>query len=123
MFGQLPPVSLGWLLINEAGQSTPQSAVGAIMRCKRSIVVGEPLQIPSVVTLLERLNVGICKFFKIDKSIWAAPDASCQTLADRSPRYQATFQGREADSVILLLALRQSPSMVLGLGLPELQIS
>src|SRR5690606_7883825 len=31
-------------------------------------------------------------FFNIDKTIWAAPDASTQTLADAASRYQASFQ-------------------------------
>ena len=92
MLGDLPTNSIGWLLIDEAGQALPQAAVGAVMRAKRSIVVGDPLQIPPVVTLPERLNADICKFFKIDTSVWAAPEASAQTLADRASRFQATFR-------------------------------
>jgi len=92
MLGDLPARSIGWLLIDEAGQALPQAAVGAIMRAKRSIVVGDPLQIPPVVTLPERLNSEICKFFKVDKPIWAAPEASAQTLSDRASRFQAAFR-------------------------------
>lgn len=92
MLGDLPAGSIGWLLIDEAGQALPQAAVGAIMRAKRSIVVGDPLQIPPVVTLPERLNSEICKFFKVDKSVWAAPDASAQTLTDQESRFQAAFR-------------------------------
>jgi hypothetical protein len=97
MLGDLPPESLGWLLIDEAGQALPQAAVGAIMRAKRSIVVGDPLQIPPVVTLPERLNAGICDFFKIEKSIWAAPEASTQTLADSASRFQGSFRGDQGE--------------------------
>lgn len=43
MFGDLPPESIGWLLVDEAGQVVHQDAVGAIMRAKRTIVVGDPL--------------------------------------------------------------------------------
>jgi hypothetical protein len=84
MFGNLPPGSIGWLLIDEAGQALPQAAAGAVMRARRSIVVGDPLQIPPVVTLPERLNSEICKYLKVDSSTWAAPAASAQTLADRA---------------------------------------
>lgn len=91
MFGDLPPESIGWLLIDEAGQAVPQAAVGAIMRAKRSIVVGDPLQIPPVVALPEKLNAEICKFFNIDQIEWSAPAASTQTLADQASRFKSTF--------------------------------
>ena len=95
MLGDLPTGSIGWLLIDEAGQALPQAAVGAIMRAKRSIVVGDPVQIPPVVTLPERLNSEICKFFNVEEPIWAAPDASAQTLADRASCFQAAFRSNE----------------------------
>ena len=91
MFGDLPPESIGWLLVDEAGQAVPQAAVGAIMRAKRSIVVGDPLQIPPVVSLPEKLNAAICKFFDIDQIEWSAPAASTQTLADQASRFKSTF--------------------------------
>ncbi|EMM7217703.1 DEAD/DEAH box helicase [Enterobacter bugandensis] len=91
MFGDLPQESIGWLLVDEAGQAVPQAAVGAIMRAKRSIVVGDPLQIPPVVSLPEKLNAEICKFFDIDQVEWSAPAASTQTLADQASRFKSTF--------------------------------
>jgi hypothetical protein len=92
MLGDLPPGAIGWLLIDEAGQALPQAAVGAIMRAKRSIVVGDPMQVPPIVTLPARLNNGICKFFNIDEHFWSAPEASSQTLADHASRFQAAFR-------------------------------
>ena len=92
MLGDLPVGSIGWLLIDEAGQALPQAAVGAVMRAKRSIVVGDPLQIPPVVTLPERLNSEICGFFEVDTSVWTAPDASAQTVADQTSHFQAAFR-------------------------------
>lgn len=97
MFGDLGSENIGWLLIDEAGQALPQAAVGAIMRAKKSIVVGDPLQIPPVVSLPERLTLEICKFFDIDQSTWAAPTASSQTLADRASRFKSTFRTDEGD--------------------------
>jgi hypothetical protein len=109
MLGDLPVGSIGWLLIDEAGQALPQAAVGAIMRAKRTIVVGDPLQIPPVVTLPERLSSEICRFFKVDRPVWAAPDASAQTIADQASRFQAAFrsdQGPRRVGVPLLVHRR-----------------
>jgi superfamily I DNA and/or RNA helicase len=92
MFDDLPAGAIGWLLIDEAGQALPQAAVGAIIRARRSIVVGDPLQIPPVATLPERLISEICKHFSLDRPIWAAPEASAQTLADHPSRFQAAFR-------------------------------
>lgn len=91
MFGDLGSEALGWLLVDEAGQAVPQAAVGAIMRAKRCIVVGDPLQVPPVVSLPEKLNVEICKFFNVDPDRWSAPTASVQTLADHGSSFQSTF--------------------------------
>ena len=57
--------SLGMLVIDEAGQATPQSALGALYRSKKAIVVGDPLQIEPVVTIPQVIvniladNIGI----------------------------------------------------------------
>lgn len=96
MLGHLPPDSIGWLLIDEAGQAVPQAAVGAIMRAKRAVVVGDPLQIPPVISLPQQLTDKICQFFKVDKSIWSAPEASVQTLSDQASSFQAIFNSDRA---------------------------
>lgn len=41
---------LGLLIIDEAGQAAPHIALGALWRCKRAIVVGDPKQVEPVVT-------------------------------------------------------------------------
>jgi hypothetical protein len=92
MLADVPPNTLGWLLIDEAGQATPQAAMGAILRAKRTIAVGDPLQIQPVVSLPERLNAEICDFYKVDELEWTAPAASTQTLTDCASHYQSSFE-------------------------------
>lgn len=92
MLGDLSPSSIGWVLVDEAGQGTPQSAVGLLMRAKRAIVVGDPLQIPPVVSLPERFITEVAKFFGVSSADWLAPKASVQTLADESSKLKAEFR-------------------------------
>ena len=100
MLGALPPETLGWLLIDEAGQALPQAAVGAILRCKRAVVVGDPLQIEPVVPLPEQLTQSICRYFGVDPDHFNAPGASAQTLADGATPYMAEFQGRQGSRTV-----------------------
>ncbi|GHS91326.1 hypothetical protein FACS1894203_1890 [Bacteroidia bacterium] len=55
LFKGLGADTFGWLFIDEAGQAVPQAAAGAVFRCKRVIVVGDPLQIEPVVTLPQKV--------------------------------------------------------------------
>ncbi|CAM1364252.1 AAA domain-containing protein [Tenacibaculum xiamenense] len=48
MFETVGSEKLPWLFIDEAGQATPQSALGAIWRSKNVVVVGDPFQIEPV---------------------------------------------------------------------------
>lgn len=83
LFGKLGQEDLGWLLIDEAGQATPQSVAGAIWRSKRAVIIGDPLQVEPVMTvpnavvarLRERQGVGTC---------WSPIQESAQTVADRT---------------------------------------
>ncbi|WP_412025261.1 AAA domain-containing protein [Burkholderia cepacia] len=93
MLGDVPAGSLGYLLIDEAGQATPQSAVGALMRVRKAIVVGDPLQIPPVIALPDRLVIGISDYYRTSHAEWAAPNASVQTVADAASPFQAQFRG------------------------------
>ncbi|WP_158963688.1 AAA domain-containing protein [Chachezhania sediminis] len=91
MFSRLAPEALGWLLVDEAGQAVPQAAVGAMLRTKHAVVVGDPLQIEPVVTLPNSLTEEVCAFFGIDPLKYNAPEASVQTVADAASIYCARF--------------------------------
>ncbi len=100
MLGKLPPETLGWLLIDEAGQALPQAAVGALMRSRRAIIVGDPMQIEPVVVLPDILTHAICRTFGIDPDQFNAPAASVQTLADAATPYVAEFHSRHGSRTV-----------------------
>lgn len=74
--------SIGWLLIDEAGQATPQSAAGAIWRSRRAVIVGDPLQVEPVFTVPLRLTEALRRKHQVDPA-WSPADESVQTLTDR----------------------------------------
>lgn len=82
LFGHLGKEALGWLLIDEAGQATPQNAVGALWRTKRAVVVGDPLQLEPVTTLPFRAEQAIRNELGVDEQ-WSTSRTSAQRLADR----------------------------------------
>lgn len=91
MLEHLPKESLGWLLIDEAGQATPQSALGAIMKAKRVVIAGDPMQLDPIVTLPDKLIKRLCEQFGVNKRRFVSPAASVQTLADTASLYFAEF--------------------------------
>lgn len=82
MFGALGRESIGWLLIDEAGQAPPQQAAGAIWRAKRAVVVGDPLQLEPVVTLPFGGQQALLRMLGVDEE-WAPGSTSVQRVADR----------------------------------------
>lgn len=51
LFGDVrEPASLGMLIVDEAGQSSPQIALGALIRSSSAVVLGDPMQVEPVVT-------------------------------------------------------------------------
>jgi len=82
LFGHLGREALGWLLVDEAGQATPQNAVGALWRTRHSMVVGDPLQLEPVTTLPFRAEQAIREDAGVDRQ-WSSSRTSVQRLADR----------------------------------------
>lgn len=91
LFESLGKEELGWLLIDEAGQATPQAALGALWRAKRAVIIGDPLQIEPVVTMPQKLIKTIFSQFDLSNDEWAAPDVSAQILADRCSWFGTTL--------------------------------
>lgn len=96
LFGSLGKESIGWLLLDEAGQATPQSAAGIIYRARRSIIIGDPLQIEPVVTTPIKLIDILNQQHKTD-AVWSPLRSSAQILADRITA-EGTWMKQEIDN-------------------------
>lgn len=82
LFPSTDQQQIGWLLIDEAGQATPQSAAGMIHRAKRCVIVGDPLQVEPVVTMPEKLVTKLRNEHSVSVD-WSPYRTSVQQLADR----------------------------------------
>ncbi|HEY4027360.1 MAG TPA: ATP-binding protein [Candidatus Dormibacteraeota bacterium] len=74
---------LGWLFIDEAGQAQPAHAVGALWRSRRALVIGDPRQIPPVVTLPARVYERLRERSRVDP-FWDPSVTSVQVIADHA---------------------------------------
>ncbi|HXM58772.1 MAG TPA: AAA domain-containing protein, partial [Candidatus Dormibacteraeota bacterium] len=83
LFRGLGREALGWLFIDEAGQAQPAHAVGALWRARRALVIGDPRQIPPVVTLPPAVYERLRERSGVDAS-WDPSVSSVQVLADRA---------------------------------------
>jgi AAA domain len=92
MFSGLGPESLGWLLVDEAGQASPQAVVGALWRSRRAVVVGDPLQLEPVVTLPYTGQARLCEHFGVAPE-WIPGKTSVQARADRLTRHGTWLPG------------------------------
>ncbi|WP_367986815.1 DEAD/DEAH box helicase [Vibrio sp. NTOU-M3] len=88
-FSSFDSNEIGWLFIDEAGQASPQQAVGALFRAKRAVVVGDPLQIEPVFTIPPEFVEGFAQEqFEGDAWMtWSPTVTSVQKLADRVNPY------------------------------------
>lgn len=82
LFSNISKDKIGWLLIDEAGQATPQSVVGLMHRSKRCVIVGNPLQVEPVISIPEKLVTKLRSEHHVE-SVWSPCKVSVQQLADR----------------------------------------
>lgn len=94
IFRDMGKESIGWLLIDEAGQAQPQAAAGAIWRARRSIVVGDPLQLEPVVTLPRIVETALSMNYGNVDSRLHPSGTSVQKLVDSFMRV-GTWIGEE----------------------------
>lgn len=96
MFARLGRESIGWLLVDEAGQATPQAAVGALWRARRAVLVGDPLQLEPVVTMPTALQRRLLRAYGVDER-WLPSATSAQAVADRTNRFGTYLPAPEGD--------------------------
>lgn len=82
-FGSLGCGEIGWLLVDEAGQATPQAAVGALWRARRAVLVGDPLQLEPIVTVSNAVLEHMRTRYQVDAH-WLPNRQSAQMLADHA---------------------------------------
>lgn len=96
MFSRLGPESLGWLLIDEAGQVKPEDAVGAIWRSQRVLTVGDPRQLQPIVSMPDAAEETLAHAFRVSDT-WKPSRTSVQGLADRTGRWGTLIGDDTAD--------------------------
>lgn len=74
--------SLGLLIVDEAGQASPQIAVGALFRCRQALIVGDPKQVEPIVKDDLKLLKESFNEAKLSELIMAK-SPSVQDMADR----------------------------------------
>jgi hypothetical protein len=94
LFGRFGSEALGWLAVDEAGQATPQSAVGALWRCRRAVIVGDPQQLEPITTIPFRVEQAIREHYGVEDE-WLTGRTSVQGVADRLNRFGTTLPGAE----------------------------
>ncbi len=84
MCSSVGPGVFGTVVVEEAGQATPQSVVGLLWRAKRGLLIGDPMQIQPVVSAPEVLVRHLCKKHGLNNAIYSPLASSAQSLADES---------------------------------------
>lgn len=91
------------LFIDEAGQATPQQAVGGIWRSRRTVIVGDPQQLEPVVTLPSSAQHALRRHYNVDGQ--CTPDiTSAQRVADRLARFGTLLPDQGGDSKVWVSA-------------------
>ncbi len=87
--------ALGLLIVDEAGQAQPQMAMGALYRCRRAMIVGDPRQVEPVVTD----DLSLLKKAYTDSYLapYKSKILSVQSFADAQNRYGTYLPSNDGD--------------------------
>ncbi|MBB2955445.1 hypothetical protein FHX77_000861 [Bifidobacterium commune] len=84
MFRGLGKESLGWAIIDEAGQATPQSAAGLLQRVHHAVAVGDPMQLEPIDTLPAQMRELLADTHNI---VMGRESHNVQEMVDHQTRY------------------------------------
>ena len=87
-------MALGMLIIDESGQAVPQSALGAIYRTRRAVVVGDPLQVEPVVTI-PKVLIDILADSTCVANAYKVIENSVQTFSDNINEFNGMIGERQ----------------------------
>lgn len=116
MLGPLSPNTIGNVIIDEAGQATPQSCVGILLRAKNALIVGDQKQLEPIVSI----PLAIDKYFarNIPNTVYKMFSpllSSVQSISDSSCPFGTVFnKGSEEETWVgipLLIHRRCSDPM------------
>jgi hypothetical protein len=96
LFGRLGREDLGWLFIDEAGQATPQQAVGGLWRTRRAVVVGDPRQLEPIVNLPLTAQRVLLARYRVGEE-WLPNHTSAQRVADQLTSYGTHLADPDGD--------------------------
>jgi hypothetical protein len=88
----------GTVIIEEAGQATPQSIAGLLWRAKRALVIGDPMQIQPVVSAPDILIRHFSETHKVSNPLFSPLASSAQALADESNELGAYLEHNVAST-------------------------
>ena len=99
MFAALGADSLGWVLVDEAGQAVPQHAAGALWRARRAVIVGDPLQLEPIFQVPGQVQDRLRDLFGV-AGRWLPAGTSAQGMADRHNRWgtEIPVENRNGDT-------------------------
>lgn len=105
LFSSLGNEQLGWMFVDEAGQAAPQHALCGIARVRRSLLVGDPLQLTPVVTLPAKYQARLLEITSTGEQ-WLPAHNPAQVLADRHTKYGTIIQPPGGDELWVGAPLR-----------------
>ncbi len=97
MFGYVKEQNVfGTLIVDEAGQAEPKMAIGALYRCNKAMIVGDPKQIEPVI---DEDTKKLCKGLlnANDDNVALSSSESVQSYADRMNQYGTVLKSSEKD--------------------------